>query len=959
MAHLTFTNVQTGAALTHGTFTGSTNAVLSLRIERDADGAETISWETAANADIGAALFAACTPGSVAPIRFDLRLSHDSSGHVAARGMVEHPTFTIDAAPHGPGSTIAHSGEGLFRGYALTLTDHLTTHHVQVGHLLTAPPATPPAAGLGNDMAGGIGQSELLARLKGYLQTTPGFTFWTAQTSLRATAVVDGSISTLLVDSDEDSAPINESVLAAIGAAAGIDTGSTVGLRAHWVADSSDSAAGNMVPGVDGTNYGVGISVGQTPSLSGPAPGVAVHFTDRASTSAPGDVQVVGPIGLEFATEDAEAQVTMIGGTNAGHGLPQGATITGLCTVANRSTPDGSWDSSLLVIGCKTATGDGGVYYYHPESRTAWPCSPSLPVNWLWYDNGDGATTGNACYIGTPRGVYRQQNFADRGPGHYAPGVNGWAHLGGSASSVPARTAASADCAKVLAETTPTDTYVTALFAQPSQQALTGVYIHPAIDTGSRAGKAAIGGGFDGWTALVSVPALFDYSYDAVSDALYYVTHNNPASIFARAPIHTTTPQAAAQAATPDGSAITGLDWIPGGVVVRTAAGSVTLLYARSVATIDSAHALVLASMGTAGLVDASGAPVMINRIIAYAGNPNIPAGSTIGTLAVTFLACTDSGIYYTTDPIGSCTWHAVGAQSGISDQNILHVAAGTPQYLISVDVDHSTVSRVFCSTGNQLYVSHSDALFFDDEWADPVDLGLYWLQLAVDATDASNIFTGGGPKVFPKHDIVGYAWPGWPAPGTGNVSGDPGYVGTPGIVRNTVSSLPAGFSWVSPIDERGKRSYRLTNLHADAPYAATHAGEISQIVASAGVTLETASGRLAAVHLKQLKEGSTIQVLLTLASYFSDPAHVLAGLRPMQQVTVTLSQPVFGPVYSAEPFYVLRHVIEQQRGEPFYRTTTTLARLLRDRPATDAELGASVGAKLGKSRRFMRIWKG
>ncbi len=444
---LTLTNVRdTTTTLIPGSMspvlTVSTSNVLGVSIKRDQKGTEEITCEVAMGDNGGIAIDTASTPGAAIPTICELSLCTEVDGttrYIDARSMLETPVYTIDLSGRG-GSRISLAQKGLFRGYSLTLIDHLTTHGVPLQALIDAPPGPFSTAGtLGQYVhsAGfaGIGIPQVLQFLKGYGQTIPGATYWVHQAMLKFNFYTDPAIGDFLVDSDEDSSPIDMAMLSAINVAAGYGSGGqTLGLHGHWVNDSSDEGAGNAGAtafGSDGPCINIGglFSSGLTFTIDPTLVGNGAYGDPIHDAYAP----ILSPVSKERHLEDIAAKYLLVGGTS-NHGLPQGATITGMVVVNLQTGTYPTTDAlaDLLVVGCKTPTGDGGVFYYHTNTRLFFACSPVMAVDYLTYD-----ASGNAMYAATAHGCYRKQNFFTSSI--VPPTIAGWQAIGGNTGTTPPR----------------------------------------------------------------------------------------------------------------------------------------------------------------------------------------------------------------------------------------------------------------------------------------------------------------------------------------------------------------------------------------------------------------------------------------------------------------------------------------------------------------------------------------
>jgi hypothetical protein len=315
--------------------------------------------------------------------------------------------------------------------------------------------------------------------------------------------------------------------------------------------------------------------------------------------------------------------------------------------------------------------------------------------------------------------------------------------------------------------------------------------------------------------------------------------------------------------------------------------------------------------------------------------------GHTIAGQLIYGLAATDAGIFAATAAFPAPAWVRTGAQTGLDYVNCQRVVAGFARQLLAPPGDRH-VTFVYVGAGSSLYLSASDGLYYDDLLAEPVDLEPFFQTTAAQSPSNTTALP------FAPTSVVGLA----------NTPASLPYIGTAGTVWQlpAAMTLPdAQYAWVSPLNERNIRSYRLTDFASAAPYFGMHAGEASDIEATSSTLPVVASTRLAQVMLRRVKEYSRPQITLTLRSTLNYVESKLRTLRPTQQVTVTIDRTAWGLVFAASPFYVLRHVLSVSRGDPVWRTETTLGSILRAQAPTDAQIAAALGYAASRTNRYAR----
>jgi len=911
-------NLRSGAVL------GESTLVESMSITRGLDGEETLSVslpmvDDAGNPNPAAQALVNSTggvndQGTLEPLL--LALSLDGGANIDARKAVEHPTLTLDATS---GATVSEQGNGLWAGYARVLVDRVTFNGVTFGFLVDG-----AAGSLGSNLKSGqqgIGNPALLGNLKGYMQTEPGpprpgtgTPTWAAQDRLRLGAAVDSSISGLYVDADENASPIDAAVATALTAVSGTTSSDGLGVHAHLVVDSSDPGAGNIAPSAIGSGWGGAIAVGLAGTDSGLTFHETTYLTDPSRAYDPTHEQILDPLTREPDLTQVDAGETLIGGLCT-HGLPESATIVGIVCINGAAPMEGTtaWNASLPIVAARDAQGFGGVYFL--VEHTAYPFSQQLNINDLWLD-----VPGAFLYAATANGVYRapatlsgtqtpMDALAAYCSAQGLPGV-AWERIGGNRVSTPSTAGLVSNCRKVIAANG-------TIVAHATSGNVVGLFLHPA-----RSGDThGVRGGYDGWSSLHPSASIIDFAYSAAGDELVFADSDGGTTLVLHAGI-SAGPGVPVLVDVPIGSTITGIDKVPGGYVVRTLDGANGLYWVPTGGT-------AMTAIG-AGLVDEAGNPVMVNRTLGYP-DPFTPGGHAIAGTTVYGFACTDSGVFYSTTALSAPTWVGSGAQTGLGAQNVTLLAAGYQRSLIN-----RLATCVYASTGASLYASACDGLYYDDILAEKVTLEAFFLSAAAQCSEAS-----GAP--FPPTDTVALAT---------DISGIP-YVGTPGNTWTLPSSiaLPKDFAWVSPLDERNRRTYRLVNFGSASPYFGLHAGEVPEIEATSSTLPVAAATRLGAVMVRRVKEYSRAQYVLTLTSAFAFADSLLRRLRPSQTALVTIDRTAWGMNYSADTFYVLRHTISFARGDTVCRTQ--MGRLLRNTAPSDSQIAAALGYATKQSNRY------
>lgn len=588
--------------------------------------------------------------------------------------------------------------------------------------------------------------------------------------------------------------------------------------------------------------------VGTTPKMTfvtQPSSGSSYALDETQFAYITGDTLTVEP-----NLQDMRAQVAFIGGTS-NHGLPDGAKIT-CVTCVNNQIPDNpiAWDSSLLVIGCSTGNGGGGLFYL--VDKNFYPVSQQVDINDLACDSST-----NLVYAATDTGIIY---------GNVSSVQQHFPTLGGLTASV---------ATIHLAGTT-----ITAVANSGSNgTGVNGVYVYPSISTDADNTDV----GYAGWSR-VTLHDVVDAVYFDGADSTYggtgtlFYIDSSALSTLIR---HVVSGSQAQVQTTNLTYEITGFDvfsFAYSGAaprcVIRTSGGSL------GVSCITSSSLTVGAWSGL-GLNDEFGA-LAVNKIIAY------PPEWSINGVPVTFLASTDRGLYYCTDYTGN-QWYPCSGQNGINEVSGSFVAAGTVQGLLG-----RNIVRLFVASDTALFVSSTGGIYFQEILSQPLDLGPAFYALAQQAN----------ARPFPDNNVGGIAID---ATSSGGVGGGIGSLptGPSAPVDNTDLENNGGAGtivYISPsnplspalglvfcrrVTETNDFTYRVIDVTCEAPYNAIEPSQLSEMAANAATDALTGSLELLVEHYRYLLICRQPKVTITLNSSFTTREAALRTLLPGDMVSV------------------------------------------------------------------------
>lgn len=706
--------------------------------------------------------------------------------------------------------------------------------------------------------------------MKGFYQTVFGNASWAGKYRLAFVPRVDpgSGIDTIPLTVDMELDTIDHATQVVVNGAAGLynpaDT-QPFGSRCHFVADTSDAGLN-----LTSTTQGIGVCYAGKPSGVTFYGGTSSGGINEASESLAIDIIRTPDLATLYA------QAAFRGGSST-HGLPDGGSISGLAVI-NTTTGGTAWNASLLIVAVTTGgNGSGGLFYF-PHDGALHRFSPNWDVQAL-------CTNGDAIYAGTPFGVFQFTGTI-------------WAGSATTLSSWPEQGKLSANVTSVWYA----DDGLHAIVSGSGSQADAVYRYTPGT------GDDIANSGYAGWTKQVQAGGSIIGAAGGGGGILYADSNDNGAVTIGatRIPI-------------PDASAVIGVDAYSGYIFVRTAAG------ASGCYIYDSGSLANLNGDNT--LIDQTGNPVMVNKIIPYVGALwNGPAH---------LIACTDQGLFASPNPLGS-QWVSVNYQNGLGDTSVNFVAGGQPQTLLTRT---PSLPFVYAANANQLYVSRTAGLYAYELLSAPLDMGPAWQAAARQA----------GLYPYADNSIGGLSSG---SSGGYSNSGGSGTVTT--IPPGQPSSMPQGFVWARRLDEHNDWTYRIVDTMSGSPYNAWMPSDLTELQTNALVGAITASGRVFICALRWLGQANKAQTLFTWSSYFITQAAALRRLRPTMSVALSDTLSITGPTtttsvfsYAGTSLYCLQWTIRKSANGDAAECTGQFGTLLQTQRLTPEQVAADLTTKI------------
>lgn len=736
------------------------------------------------------------------------------------RKTLDRPTVTV----HSTGPTVSDEGDDLAVGLGQVGVDKLSLVKVTFDQALSGQTGTIALQPDSGNDTGLLSAGAIVSYLKGIYAVLPGNPTWAGRHRLAFTAVPHSAVKNLLVSVRLWADSVLRATSAFMDRLVGltIGDGTLPGTRGHVVFDTSDAAinlggvANSACIGFCSTTPHMSFKANANPSLQATEAPIGDTLVDTTDLS------------------QIAAQIEGLGG-KATNGLPAGATITDIImlgvnmvgggeptpvigrvgaigdSLATGATATVDWRASLPVFGVFVNTQIGGAYYW-PGDGAFYPMGACPGVRDLAY-----ATKQQVIYASTAYGV--------RGHSDDPTDASPWIPIGGLKYRVE----------KV--ETSPDGSTLFAMVVN-NQPGVDGIWMYPAPPGHDEADAP-------GWQRVINNPAVVDFTVlDATSLAFNLADQANVLvavhGLGTAAPFYRS-------ANVPQGETVVALSRGPlGSCYVITGAGSVGLYqyYGDNAAPLDL--------NGDRSLVDIDGQPVLVNNV------RYIPAGAIDGN-PCSLLAMTNRGLYFSANSSGR-QWAPMNGMGGLADQNLTKVAIGAAKNILG----RNTV-EVLATTGPEVYLSRSLGVWWEPLVSRPLDLGVYFGQLAAKSTGAP----------FPDWGIG--------AVGTGSPLATGRVVPWP-----RGFSLPVGWQVCRRWSEEASIVFRIVNSNSRSPFFGILFKTVSEITSSFQVPQATASEALAMAMVRELYETGLAQETLTFTSYFSDADAALRTLRPSHQVLMT-----------------------------------------------------------------------